>query len=132
AWIFIAATHDPQEAISIDLIFEFAQQPVDRAYEAVSLVRAKTPRIEHRACRVHRVDNQGLLQIVGTQQRVERGVARDPRLDGLDLRGEDDVRMRQRRRLPDRLLPAAAGGCHRACRKEDMGPALQYAGSLAE
>ena len=127
--VSFSPAHDAQEPIGVNLIFELTQQSVDRAHEAIRLVGAKMPRIEDRSRSIHRVSDEGLLQIVRAQQRVERRVARHPPFDGLDLRCEKDVSSQRRRRMPDWLLLVTGDDRDRECEK---GSELQCARSIAE
>src|SRR3954464_9736227 len=103
---------DAKEAIGIDLIFELAQEAVERADQAIRTPGADLSWIEHAAGRRDGTRDQLLAQLAAAQQAVERRVARHGRFDGLGFAGKVHVgayrpRCRLRRRARDQTQGSA-------------------------
>src|SRR6185369_4685195 len=112
-----------------DLIFELAQQPVERSDEPVRLVGAQMARIEDAARGGDGLDDELFLELMRAEEAVERGVARHQGFERLGLARQVDVgpgRLPGRLRLRARGQEQTPGG-------EDKPPRFpQYARSLPD
>ena len=104
------AGDDAQEAIAVDLVFEFPEEAVERPDETVGSIRADASEVEHGAGGFDRRVHDGGGQLVLAQQAVERRMPRDARLDGFGFGAQRDVGAARGRRCRCRR---AAGGQRR-------------------
>ena len=91
-WPVPVAADDAEEAVVVDLVFELAEEAVEREDDAVWPVRAEIARIEDGARRFHRgVDERG-RQLVLTEQSIKCGITRYHRFNGFSVEREPNVR----------------------------------------
>ena len=112
------AVDDAEEAIGVDLVFELAQQAVDREDETVRAFGAKLAQVEHRARRFDRRLHERRRQLVLREERVERRLPGHDGLNGLGLDRKDDIGTDGR---PGRVELPPAGRGEQGCRDEHDG-----------
>jgi len=101
------ARNDTEKPVGVDLVLELVERSVNRPNQPVRSIGMELARIENRASRRDRRDNEGLGEGLLAQNPIEGRVARHGAVDGLGLRFEFDIRsMRDLRRRSRRLLTA--------------------------